>query len=134
MTNEVKKMPSIEEVLSAVEYLKKWEGSVFSFSAKGEKQHHMEILLSLAESHLSSGVEGVEKKENTPNYDYENGWNACCDAVRLAGWRRVPSVKAVEEIIRECEEARFEQRNLGLKPMSITQLARAVVEKMEGEK
>ena len=111
-----------------------------------EYYHSIQLLIALAESHLSPGVEGVEKKEhetycrfgdgnNSPCYCGALYWNQCLDAVRLAGWRRVPSV---EEIATMIEDVRCHSE-LWNAPTSLaikqaTAIHELMVEKMEGEK
>ena len=70
---------------------------------------------------------------------YVDGWNACLDAVKMAGYRRVPSVEEIAEVIKKSELWRM-SNYVGRDDASYSgingtdRLARAVVEKMEGEK
>ena len=124
-------MPSDSELRRAVELLKIIDAGNMSSVKPTSIENMARILLSLAEQYLASGG-GVEKKSDIgviPVQDKAKieGWNACCDAHKLAGYRRVPSVEEIERtVILSLGNAKVEELNERV-------IATAIHDLMEGE-
>ena len=124
-------MTRIEEVRDAVNYFKKNIPSDCMEEEHDKEDNAHKVLVSLAEQYLASGGV-VEKKSDIgviPVHDKAKieGWNACCDAHKLAGYRRVPSVEEIERtVILSLGNAKVEELNERV-------IATAIHDLMEGK-
>lgn len=143
-------MPSDSELRSAVTVL----SLAPSGTTAGDLRAAINVLLSLAETHLSSGVEGVEKRRTCKTCDGVGWWaeqtsqdeqeqrkcpdcemgetsedrifNDALAAVKMAGYRRVPSVDEVKKAMKTHGGDKLED-------WLLNELATAVVEAWEGK-
>ena len=101
-------MPSIEELREAVVEVTSIARLDYDKEGLTPYGKALGTLLSLAKQYLASG--GVAKMSYRCDFNdklaippderaFRQGWNACFDAVRLAGWRKVPSAIDIAEII-----------------------------------
>ena len=158
-------MPSESEVRSAVEEVYEffYDRTIpLLTGVYSEKNYRIQDTIQKAvkfygDAHLASG--GVEKKEEYTSdhnlthggyshtedgkrwfdLEYNQGWNACCDAHKLAGYRRVPSVEEICDAIEDYQVLEKEYKPIecgeNLVPLAeaIQKLIRSVPNDKRGE-